>query len=336
MSVGLNLEEDDKALAAAWEKNKRAEDPKKKTFVFVKEDRLPLEKGKDTVVRVLTTPVEVNYSFIMGDSGKPSFIKFPDYETDPNFILYRICDRVLEKKWKGRDADNKAIWELVNELKHPEIFNMVYNNGKTTIDPKFGAQGWVKKGYRPDKACYVQVANRQPFTVTTEKEDGTSETKTYSENWCFETKKSLLLVKDLKGSICPTTVRKGIVDLYADYGPVRNYDVVVSRLDADPWYTVRKAEGLTGPKSVGITPFVKPGALPSDYTAAVQLYDLEDMAKPSTATRIYEVMKAKIKMIDDALGSSYLKDLEILVEKEANLGKSSEQSADQKAPEKPF
>lgn len=303
--------QDVEALWKNHNREKQERETRKEAF-FVREDRMTLEINKFVLFRVLSLPVRVWSSFVKNDSNDFRVIQFPEVESveyNEN-ILIRIVKKVLEKKYLGKGADGKPLYEYLHQKNHPELFNMVYNNGKAEIG-KYGPDGWVKNGYQPQASVFIQGINRMPFKVVIENKDGSTEVKEYGIDWCTTNKKTLLLTRNSKSRDCPVTIYTELMDkLIPGYGSFFNYDLAIKKFDGKPWYQVEKAANLTeGLETQALKPFIKDGPTPREVLETLEGYDLNDMAKPTPNSVIYKELKGKIKQVDDAFGTTFLAEL---------------------------
>lgn len=316
----MNRKEMEERLKRAYkrrEQERREQDSK--TVVSI-EDKVLLKKGEFTVVRVLDVPQPVYFSFIKGDDDKLHLIKFPDPNNKGNFILYKICDTVMESVFKGRDRNGESIFEYPMKESHPEIFNMVFNNGSHTIG-KYGPNGWVQRNGRPQTACYINVINRQAFSAVKSDEKGEEEEINYGANWCYENNHSLLLAKSEKSIGAPITINNILMDSLMDnFGTFFNYDIAIKRLSGDPWYEVFKADTLSGKQEV--QECLKSGNL-TEEDEKLELYDTVEMSKETQPSLIYKFLKGKIEMIDRELDTNFLEQLEKQVDQETETTPSS-------------
>jgi hypothetical protein len=292
---------------------------------FSPEDKYVMAKGHN-VVRFVGIPEEIFYSFIKDDDDKYFKVVLPNPSESPNHLLYRLMDQVLVQSWEGTDKNNKAIISTPVAEEFPEIYQMVYNNGETT-EGKYGPNGWGKwrkrdngkRGSFPSNhGALMNVIPRSPsvFTVTNRDKSGneTKEEITFNYESCKEMKHTLLLARSGKSSDAPITVlQKLFNNMMANYGNFLNYDISIERLSEDPWYNMYKADTLVANDDV--KPYVVEGPL-TDEEKSWETYDVSELSKPTPMAEIYKRLKNKIKKVDDALGTTFLHELEELVQEE--------------------
>jgi hypothetical protein len=305
------------------ERKKDVEDRKNRKSSFQEEERIPLKDGKGVLLRIVDIPTPVYFSFIKCDDDKTRLIKFPKKEENPSFIIYQIGDRVLEREYMGKDASNKAIYGFPVRESHPDIFNMVYNNGSPQVG-RYGANGWIRDYGYPQEACYINVINRQSFSVIKTDKEGEDHEVFYDKNWCVKNGHSLLLVKNMKSVGVPSTVNNALMDfVFPNHGNFLGYDLYITKLTKDPWYTVEKADTLTQRLDSFKDDLVM-GPLTKEE-CSITLYDTKALSKPSSASFIYKHLKNKISLVDKELGTSFMSKLERMIEDEG--GQMSEEEA---------
>jgi len=319
-----NMEEQTRLLKEAYERKKKEDaqiDAEPSYEGFTSEDKLVMGMGY-TICRVLSLPKTCGSSFIKCDDGRLRLFKFPH---DGNSVILRAVTRVMERKYVGRDSSNKSIWKFPVKETNPDVYQMVYNNESIT-EGSYGANGWGKwkkgangwGGYPSTTTCFVNVINRREFTVKMEKKDANGndieEEKTYPADWCVKNNHSLLLSKSVKSFGAAVTVYDLLMDaMFPNFGAFFDYDLAIFRLKEDPWYQMYKADTLVN--NTDVFPFVKQGKLTEAEQNVVQ-YNLDEITAPSTNAFIYQNLKGKLEIIDKALNTHYLDDLERAVEAE--------------------
>jgi len=312
-------------LQAEYERKKQADaqrDTAPSFEGYTSEDKLVMSLGY-TVCRVVSLPKLCGVSYIKCDDDRTHMFKFP---TDGNSVVLRAAARVLEKKYAGRDAANKAVWNLPVKDANPDLYQMVYNNESIT-EGQYGPNGWAKWLKGPDgrytampssTVALVNVINRSPFSYKVAKKDANGadieEEVSCAADWCVTNKHSLLLAKAAKGFGCAMTIYNLLMDqIFPNYGNFSEFDISINRLKADPYYQIFKADTLTNNKDV--FPFVKQGKLTAEESA-IELYDLDELSQPTPASVIYSLLKGKISKIDEYFNTHFLTEIERAVDAE--------------------
>lgn len=323
----------DSSLKNLYEQKVKEEKVNSSSFEgFPAMDKFPLSMGMN-LCRVVEIPLLCHNSLINCDDGKTRLFNFPSIEENSEFILYRIITHILQSQWLGKDKDGKHRFEYPVKEKFPDIYQMIYNNGNL-MEGEYGPNGWGSwkkysgkyRGCASNTTCMVNVISRNAFTVKAVKEDSSGseveEIKTFEADWCAKNNHTLLLSRESKTGFfngAPVSVFNALIkSVWDKFGNFAKFDVAIERLKDDPWYQVYKADTLENRKD--IQPYVKKGDL-TDAEKAYETYDIKELVKPSAYSFIYNNLKNKINLIDDALGTHYLLDLEKEVEKE-NSGKS--------------
>jgi hypothetical protein len=265
-------------------------------------------------MRFVGMPEEVFFSFIIGDDGKFKYMTLPDKEKYPTHIFYKIVDRVLDREYLGKDDKGDSIFEYHCQKSHPEIFNMVYNNGKKEIG-KYGPNGWVNSAGYPNRAMLANVINRAPFSLTFKNEQGQEITKHYDADHCKTTGKTLLLSKDSKNSTAPITVYEELLTkIFPVKGTFWKYDIAIKKIGMKPWYSIITASDIkegaknNAPEMIELAKLIKDGEYPEEQK--YQKHDLVKLAEPVSYQFIYDNLKIKISQIDEALGTNFLEEIE--------------------------
>jgi hypothetical protein len=303
------------AVRGQYETRETAKREQEERYQASSEKVLPLETGKEIVLRVLDVPVERHSSFIKDDEDKWLFAKFPGKDKDPNgdFILSKIAAKVLARTKNGKDSSGKAIYTYHNETAHSTSFWIVRNNGNDQVG-KYGPSGWVKDSGYPGSDYLFNVINRQEFTMKSTDKDGVVTEEVFGPNWCYDNKHSLILAKKDKYAGVTWGVWDKITnEFHGNFGSYLEYDICIKKLSAKPWYELSKASTLTGIPAV--MDIAKDGAL-TDEELAIEMYDLEEMVKQTPNLEIYNRMKGKIDTIDKDMNTDFLGELESLVRDE--------------------
>lgn len=249
-----------------------------------------------------TSPKIVNISMIQGDNDKKFRCVWPLKTENDNWIMYRILNKVMQYNWDKE----KQVRVYHHKESFPTIFNMVSKNGRPDMT--------FETGWTPKSLVIMNILDRSLM------------------DWHRENKHSRLLSK--KASIynettfyepgVPISMYNGILDEIAGpFGDWETYDVVSMKLKDDPWYKTYHAEEDFRRFKDDFPNFIEKYAVAplTDEELSWDRYDIDNLFKVTTYKKIHDRLKNKIRMIDDALNTRYLEELEELVLKEAKEAK---------------
>lgn len=258
-----------------------------------------LRKNKQTALRFIGLPHEVRedgsdvrllkMAMIRDDRGKWFRAIFPE-ETD--WFLYRVYKQVCEYEW---DEESNTPNYLHSDL---DIFKTVRYND---VPPQ---QRRMQKGWMPQSSFLINVIDRA------------------DPEWHAKNKHSKVIAKKKSQKDeniyytpgLPVTAYKGIQDdiqRHEDNIDWEEYDIVVEKLDSDPWYKVYHGEKDSHRLDNDVADLIVSGSL----TAEEQEYELYDFDKlfPITSYRkILNRLRMKIKDVDEAFNTRFLEELEDL------------------------
>ena len=256
--------------------------------------------GNPLLMRREPTDPKLSFvSHIVGDNGKKFRCIWPDRSEQPDWILWKVLNTVLENHWEN-DKDTGKGHQVYHHAKtHPECFTRVYKNNS---DNKY------EKGWYPTAFVNMNVIDREDMEYHAEK------------------KHSKLLSKKAKeigdsGKFwydpgVPRTAYNAIWDEVVEYaGNWVNYDVVLRKLKADPWY--RAFHGVDDFKKLSEQErsFVVEGPLTEDEKA-YELYDLDQLFKITSYMKIKSRLGEFIKKVDIDFKKNFYTELEKLAEQE--------------------
>ncbi len=242
---------------------------------------------------------------IKADNGKEIRVVLPDENMESDHIMWRIINRVMEIEW----VDKKRIY--VNELRHPDIFNMVkFNNLPEGSDAKKYTKGWVGQDL-----FVMNCIDRDPIIYAWSKEN--KHTVLLSKNVdVVKTPEGNLIEFPVNGIPAYGFVSALASNLFKHYGDWRNYDICVERtgLTTSP-YRLTHAFKHIEEVPANLQSLVVNGPL-TEEELSWEMYDLDKLFKVSSYTKIYNRLQKSIAKIDLTLGTNYVEELKHLSEEE--------------------
>jgi hypothetical protein len=255
--------------------------------------------GEPLIVRSLpTSPKHVIHSpMVLDDSGKWCKITWSD---DKNWFLYKVYNTVMSYNWNVE----KRRREYLHQETHPEIFNRVAYNNK----PKNN----LEKGMAPQNYIVGNWIDRHDMEWHREHKH----TKLIS--------KKRTVSKDNKEFFeigFPTTVYEQLMDDIVEHmGLFMDYDIIVTKLDKDPWYKIYHPElhaiQLKHEDFSGIAGLYNCEPL-TEEEEGWEMYDLDKLFPVSSYYKIFTRLGNMVKMVDASFNKSFYTELEKLVELEA-------------------
>ena len=301
----------DKRIAESQAKRQQS---RANRVTYTQENKLLLQKDKLVPMRMISVPDIAYRVFINCDDGKLFPFTFPDKDMFPDYILWRIVDRVLERKWLGKDKQGKSQWEYPNKDPYPEIYNLVNNNGNQT-EGQYGPQGW-----KPKAVALINVINRLPAKMTKKDENGQETVVEFGPSYCYDNGHALLLCSAPSAIGIPETVNNTLLDDFIpNKGSIFGQDIAIKKTDRLPFYTVEAVQDLRGtdPYVMEVRNSEVKGPL-TDREKTMGKYDTTAMTVATAATVVFSKLRNKIKLIDDTMGTMFLKELERVAEIEAS------------------
>lgn len=258
--------------------------------------------GNPLLTRMLPTdPKLSNISMIMGDNDKMFRCIWPLREEQPNWILWKIFDTVMEGTWE-KTKDNKNIKILKHRKTHPECVRRVEKNNR---DNKF------ERGWYPSKLVNFNIIDR------------------HDQEYHAKNKKSKLLSKKASeigdsGKFwydpgIPEMAYTLIWDQIVEYfGRWDHYDIGISKQDSAPWYNVFHGVDDKVKLTQEIPEFEKyhvEGPM-TEEEKAYELYDLDRIYQITSYHKIKSKLGEFIKKVDVDFKKNFSEELEKLVEQE--------------------
>jgi len=245
------------------------------------------------------SPKIINISMIAGDNDKPFRCIWPLKEVQPDWILWRIFDRVLEYDWDS--STNTKIFR--NQEKHPAIFTRVFKNNKPHIA--------YEKGWKPSTNVVMNVIDRAQMDWHKENQSTLVLSKRVSES------------KKANGEVAlfyDAGVPKMLYDMILDdivehYGDWTTYDIAITKLDDKPWYKVAYLLNRKEEFSNDLIELMVDGPLTEEEKLYKQ-FDLDKLFQVTSYQKIKNRLKAFIQQVDSAFNTTYYEELCELAEKE--------------------
>ena len=271
-----------------------------------------LRNGAETVFRILgnpiavrsepTDPKKVNMTLITGDDDKRFRCIFPDRNEDPNWILWRIIDLVLKGKYVGSGDSRHKEYEY--EKEHPECFKRVRWNGRENAQYE---KGWLPKTYicmniidRADPGWHKE--NKRTKLLSGKGSDYTNDDNEKRSWYDIGVSK-----------LCYDLIWDDVVEFSGDW---EDYDVVVKKLDSDPWY--KAFHGVEDARKISDVSksLVVEGPL-TEEEKAYERYDLDQYFGVTTYHKIKAKLGKFIKKVDADFDKNFSEELDKLVEEES-------------------
>lgn len=260
---------------------------------------VPLVKNRQVPLRFVGLPHDVReegtdirlllMALIRDDQGKWVRVVFPE---DREWIMYRIYKTVCEYKW---DEENNAPDYLHSDL---DIFKTVRYNDMPAQKRR------MQKGWWPQAAYLVNVVDR-------------SDPDWHAEN---NHTKVIAKKKNVKEDNVyytpglPVSAYKSIQDdiqRHDDNIDWEEYDIVVEKLDSEPWYKVYHGEKDSHRLDDEVSKLIVPGEL-TEEERNYEMYDFDKLFPVTQYRKLLNRLRLKIKDVDEAFDTRYLEELEDL------------------------
>lgn len=262
-----------------------------------------LSVNNDKVVRVIGNPMVARQnptdpklsiiSMILGDNDKKFRCIWPDRSDDPNWILWKIYDKVLSYDW---DRTNN-VKKFHNVDSHPELFRRVAKNN---------SENQYEQGWKPSKVVQMNVIDRHDMEWHREEKHLKVLSKKASENgdriW-FEPGVPEYLY---------TKIWDDIVEYNGDW---QNYDVVLRKLKESPWYSAFHSVDDLKKISDNVKEFIVEGDI-TEEELSWEGYDFDTLFPVTSYSKIKNRLGKFIKKVDLDFDTKYYEELESLVEVE--------------------
>lgn len=267
-----------------------------------------LSPDTDRVVRLLGLPIasrqeptDPKLSFIgmlKADDGKKTRIVFPDHQTNKSWILWRIIDLVMDGKYVGSgDSRHK---EFTYEKSHPECFRRVRWNDNDS-NP-------YENGFFPSSYVNINCIDRSDMEWHKENKHTKLLSKRASkigdtDSYFFDTGIPVL---------CYNTIFDDVVESFGDW---EEYDVVIRKLNSQPWYKAYSGTHDFNRLSDVAKTLVVDGPL-TEEERGWERYDLDSLYSVTSYSKIKAKLGEFIKKVDVDFKKNFSDELESLVEKE--------------------
>ncbi len=248
-----------------------------------------------------TSPKVVYQSWVMSDDKKKFPVVWPSREERPDWILYRVMDKVLEAKWDPTSNTKRYL----NQETHPDLFLRVFKNNNT--------KNPYEKGWYPKALMVMNVIDRSKMTLHREKKHTFILSKASEGK---ERDKDGNIIEYADGGVSPL-VYDALMHVVGEVGDFNAYDVIVKRTEDRPYYQV-----FHGTEKLRFAdfPYFKSEFIDAPLTEeelSWERYNI-DTLYPITP---YKVILAKLRQffvqLDREFGTAFLPELEQLVEAEA-------------------
>ena len=263
-------------------------------------------------IRLLGNPIEfrnqdpfspkvINVAWLVGDDDKRFRVIYPDKDENPGWILWKILAKVLRYNW------NKAKKEKEYMFPDSDIFKRVHTNN--SINP-------YDKGWEPSKLVAQNCIDRSAM------------------DWHRENKKTLLLSRRVSettredGTVnqffdlgYPSSIYNNVMNEIVSYaGGWSNYDLLLKKVDADPWYIIRHAvddyKKFAGELSTFAYFEQYAGAPLTQEEQSWERFNIDKIFPVTSYTKIMNRLKGAIIQVDATFKTSFFSELERLVEVE--------------------
>lgn len=261
------------------------------------------EKGIPTIVRVVGGPIDknidptwartVSIAMITGDDGKK--FKVCRNDADKDYIINKIIKAVTKATW-----DNEGNKSIPCQTEHPEVYNIIMKNGLPPTDPRYK----MEKGWKGSEVIVFNCIDRSQMA------------------WHRQNKHTALICKSINKNgfaddgITSYKTRDTLDKLLATYGSWEQFDLGIIRNGTmeSPYsvYNVSRNPEFVDDRYASL---ISNEPL-TEEEDSWERYDLEKRYRPTSATKLYNRLKATIAKIDLALGTHFLEELEAQSKKE--------------------
>jgi hypothetical protein len=263
-------------------------------FRFAGLPYLVREKGTDSK--------RIFVAAILGDDDKKFRCIGPDPGERKDWILYRVMNKVLARKWNKDkpSARGRGDWDYLNAMTHPDLYNRCAKNNN--LDNAF------EKGWKFSEVVLINVIDRANY------------------DWHLENKKYRLLSKRASPYHDTVFFDVGISDMLyklieddivACDGNVcwEDYDIVIRKLPESPWYKVYHGVDDAKKLDADIRALVQDRGLTPEE-ASWEMNDIDRLFPVTSYKRIKDKLGLFLQRVDKALNTCYYDELCGCVEKE--------------------
>jgi hypothetical protein len=267
---------------------------KQQVFRFAGLPYLVREKGTDSK--------RIFVAMILGDDDKKFRCIGPDPDERKDWILYRVMNKVLDRKWdKDKPSSRgKGDWVYTNASSHPELYNRCAKNNN--LDNAY------EKGWRFSPVVLVNVIDRANY------------------DWHLENRKYRLLSKKASSYQDKVFFDAGVPDMLyklieddivACDGNVcwEDYDIVIKKLSENPWYKVYHGVDDAKKLDADVKALVQDRGLTPEE-ASWEMNDIDKLFSVTSYRRIKDKLGLFFQRADKAFNTRYYDELCGLVEKE--------------------
>lgn len=277
-----------------------------------------LPKDQDKVVRIVGDPLLVRekptdpklsyISMILGDNDKKFRCIWPDKSEDPSWILWKIYDKVLSYDWDR--ANNVKRYHHVES--HPEVFRRVAKNN---------SENQFEQGWKPSKFVHMNVIDRHDMDFHREERHLKVLSKKASESGD----------RIFYEPGIPEYLYSKIWDDVVEYnGDWHNYDVVLRKKNANPWYEAFHAIDDRKKIQTEAREFIVEGDI-TEEELSWEGYDFDKLFPITSYSKIKNRLSKFIQMVDISFDTKYFQELEELVAIEEQGRKEDEENSPKKS-----
>lgn len=267
-----------------------------------------LSQDTDRVVRLLGLPVDSRQEatdpkrsyigMLRSDDGKKTRIVFPDHQNNKSWILWRVIDLVLSSRMVGQGDSRHR--EYLYENAHPECFKRVRWNG--------GESNPYENGFYPTAYVNINCIDRSDMEWHKENKHTKLLSKRASkigdsDTFFFDTGIPVM---------CYNTIFDECVEPFGDW---EEYDVVIRKLNDNPWYKAYSGTHDFNRISDVAKTFVVDGPL-TEEERSWERYDLDSLYSVTSYSKIKSKLGEFFRKVDVDFGQHFSEELDTLVEKE--------------------
>jgi hypothetical protein len=267
---------------------------KQQVFRFAGLPYVVREKGTDSK--------RIFVAMILGDDDKKFRCIGPDPNDRKDWILYRVMNKVLDRKWnKDKPSSRgKGDWDYTNALTHPDLYNRCAKNNNL--------ENAFEKGWKFSAVVLVNVIDRANY------------------DWHLKNRKYRLLSKkagDYQDKVffdvgIPDMLYKLIEDdIVACDGNVcwEDYDIVIKKVAENPWYKVYHGVDDAKKLDADVKALIQDRGLTPEEVSW-EMNDLDNLFPITSYKRIKDKLGLFFQRVDKAFRTRYYDELCEYVEEE--------------------
>lgn len=310
------MSREDNFAEYAKENKKKNEEKENRTFNF-EYDAIPysgLIEGEFKIFRILGgypnriedpyTARTIRVAKIYGDNEKTFNCVLPDKEKFPNHILWRIIDKVTKPVYINKEKTFPV------KNKFPHIYEMVKtnNNSNGNVKDFDGRKGWFGK-----ELLVANAIDRERMDWHRENKKTIIPSKNVNE---VEAEKGTIVFAE-KGIPSYGFINKLIDEFFIPYGDWNYYDIAIKKTgEKENPLIIKNASYYIKELPEEKRKFVAPEGPLTEEEKSFEMINLEERFAPTSYIKIYNKLKTKIKMIDEALDTNFYEELEKLYKEE--------------------